>query len=202
MKNNKSREILLSKESSKKIEKLYAGMEEGYDRLAKTLGFSCQGCPDNCCDSFFLHHTYSEWAYLWAGFRNLPAEAKDRVMERAREYVLKAETALGMGERPRIMCPLNEEGLCVLYKNRMLICRLHGVPAKMRQPDGRTLHFPGCFRCQELAGDTDLPTLDRTDFLGQMVSIELELRDTLPGILPKTKMTLAQMIVKGPPCCP
>jgi len=202
MKINRGAEILLAPASFHKIEKLYAAMQEEYDRLAGTLGFSCLGCPDNCCDSFFLHHTYAEWAYLRAGFSNLPAASRDRVTARAWEYVRRAEAALGMGERPRIMCPLNEEGLCVLYTHRMLICRLHGLPAKMIQPDGRALHFPGCFRCQELTGDTDPLALDRTDFLRRMAGIELELRKALPGLLPKTKLTLAQMIVKGPPRCP
>ena len=52
---------------SKKIADLYRRMEEAYDKVAVSLNFSCAGCPDNCCDSFFQHHTYIEWAFLWEG---------------------------------------------------------------------------------------------------------------------------------------
>ena len=64
----------LSPSLSKKIYNLYRRMEEAYDKVAGELNFSCAGCPDNCCDSFFLHHTYIEWGYRWEGLLKVPEE--------------------------------------------------------------------------------------------------------------------------------
>ena len=63
----KTDEIVLTPEFAQQVADLYHDMESAYDRTAKSLDFSCSGCPDNCCDSFFLHHTNTEWAYLWHG---------------------------------------------------------------------------------------------------------------------------------------
>jgi len=194
-------EIFLGPELSEKLAQLYAAMEQEYDRLAQAMDFSCRGCPDNCCDSYFLHYTYAEWAYIWQGLRSLPLETRERIKARAGIHLLEGEKSLAMGERPRQMCPFNEQGSCMLYAHRMIICRLHGVPATLTQPNGRQLDFPGCFRCQELmAGKEEVPFLDRTEFLRDMALIELELRSSQSRTLPKTKLTLAQMIVMGPPC--
>ena len=76
--------------------------------------------------------------------------------------MLESEKMLSQGERPIVMCPLNDDGLCSLYKHRMMICRLHGVPSSMTRPDGQKMEFPGCFRCQEIVADQDVDHLDRT----------------------------------------
>jgi hypothetical protein len=104
------------------------------------------------------------------------------------------------------MCPLNEQGLCVLYKHRLLVCRTHGVPAAMTRPDGRTLRFPGCFRCQELvearADGNVVPQVERTPLLQRLARLENDLLDHRRHLLPKIRMTIAEMLVKGPPSLP
>ena len=195
----KNADPILAADFARKVADLYRDMENAYAETAKALGFSCAGCPDNCCDSYFLHHTYTEWAYLWQGLRTLDADRLEQVTEKAAIHVIEAEAFLARGERPSIMCPLNAAGLCTLYPFRMMICRLHGVPAVFTRPDGKKLSFPGCFRCQENVSANNQITMDRTEFFRRMVNLELELLGPGRRTAPKVGMTIAQMIVKGPP---
>lgn len=193
-------EIVLLPEFAQKVADLYAAMEEAYDRTAEDLDFSCSGCPDNCCDSYFQHHTYTEWAYLWEGLNELAADRLESILAKAGEYVSLSETSLAQGERPMRMCPLNEAGMCTLYLYRMMICRLHGVPATFTRPDGQQIHSPGCFRYQENIAAKNFPTpLDRSQFFQRLVNLELELLGNKRPTAPRVKLTIAQMIVKGPP---
>jgi hypothetical protein len=192
--------VELKPESVKQVAELYRDMEAAYDHTAKELDFSCSGCPDNCCDSYFLHHTYTEWAYLWQGLKTLDNSQLQNITEKAANYVIESRAALARGERPIIMCPLNSEGLCVLYTYRLMICRLHGVPATFTRPDGQKPEFPGCFRCQEkLSGENSGTPLDRTQFFRRLVELEIGLLGDRRMSAPRVKLTIAQMIVKGPP---
>ncbi|MEN8200184.1 MAG: hypothetical protein ABFR63_08940 [Thermodesulfobacteriota bacterium] len=198
------KEVILSEGLSEEVGRIYEEMESSYDEVARALKFSCEGCPDNCCDSYFLHHTYTEWAYLWQGFRNCPEEKQAEIMERSKQYILDCEKAEAEGERPQVMCPLNEEGRCILYTHRLMVCRTHGVPASMRRPDGQTLNFPGCFRCQEIVKkkfvhDSQAPHMERTPLLRRLVGVERELMGEKIHLYPRVKLTIAQMLVTGPP---
>jgi len=193
-------EIELSPDFVQQVAYLYRDMENAYDGAAKDLNFSCTGCPDNCCDSFFQHHTYTEWTYLWLGLKTLDSTQQQTIHAKATRYVVETESALARGERPIMMCPLNEDELCTLYPYRMMLCRLHGVPATLTRPDGKKLEFPGCFRCQELTpAESPTRTLDRTRFLQRLVDLEIRLLGSRRMTAPKVKLTIAQMIVKGPP---
>jgi hypothetical protein len=193
-------DLVLDPGFSQQVANLYAEMEETYDRTAKAINLTCVDCPDNCCDSYFLHHTFTEWAYLWEGLNKLAASKMAVIQEKAREYVLQSETILAKGERPMLMCPLNENGLCSVYSHRLMICRLHGVPSKFTRPDGQTMQFPGCFMCQEIIKEkTSAIYMDRTGFFRRLVEMELRLLGPKRPSAPKVKLTLAQMIVQGPP---
>ncbi len=190
----------ITPEFARQVADLYRDMEEAYDSTAAELDFSCSGCPDNCCDSFFLHHTYTEWAYLWHGLNTLDKDTLHAIIEKAADYIKKTEAALAKGKRPVIMCPLNSEGLCSLYPYRMMICRLHGVPNTFARPDGQKIEFPGCFRCQDIVSTKNSKaTMDRTSFFQRLVNLEIRLLGNKRATAPKVKMTIAQMIVKGPP---
>ncbi len=179
---------------------LYARMEQAYDQVASALDFSCQGCPDNCCDSFFQHHTYVEWAYLWEGLKGLDAAKRAAIEARAQTYVGRLLQLTAAGENPVLMCPLNEAGLCTLYHHRLMICRMHGVPSWFLLPDGRRKEFRGCFRCQErIKGCADFPSVDRTPLLRELADLERALLTQAGRPLPRVKLTIAQMIVTGPP---
>ena len=202
--NKPMKEIVLPPEFSQELANIYAAMEDGYDKVAVEIGLSCQGCPDNCCDSYFLHHTYCEWAYLWEGLLELAEEQRGSIIERAEKYVQESHRQLARNERPQILCPLIDNGLCGLYRHRLLVCRMHGIPATMTRPDGQSMRFPGCFRCQEIVTEKypqeqDAPAMDRTSLFRQMVSLETRLLDEKRHLLPKVKLTIGEMIVQGPP---
>ena len=183
-----------------RIADLYGRMERAYDIVARQLDFTCDGCPDNCCDSYFQHHTYIEWAYLWEGLAALPEARRKLILERAADYAAKCEEALAKGERPVAMCPLNEEGRCTLYAHRLMICRMHGVPSSLTFPNGQGKTFPGCPRCQELTrGKAAVPTVERTPLLRELAMLEQELLGKEAGVMPKVKKTIADMIILGPP---
>jgi hypothetical protein len=184
----------------KKLSRLYSEMEETYNRTAGKIGLSCHGCPDNCCTSHFQHHTYIEWAYLWKGIGSCPDEKQREFMNRAGEYVRQSRALLAQGLRPRIMCPLNDNGLCQLYEYRLMVCRMHGVPNSFVRPDGKRLSFPGCFRCQELYSHLkEVPVLDRTGFYRDLASLEMAFVGPRIKTLPRVNLTLAEMLVQGPP---
>lgn len=183
-----------------RVADLYSRMEQAYDIVAQQIDFTCEGCPDNCCDSYFQHHTYLEWAYLWEGIKALPEARRKILLERAADYAAQCEEALGKGERPLVMCPLNEEGRCTLYGHRLMICRMHGVPSSLTLPNGQAKTFPGCSRCQELTrGRAAVPTVERTPLLRELAMLEQELLGDQRGLLPKVKKTIADMIILGPP---
>jgi Fe-S-cluster containining protein len=184
----------------KKLSRLYSEMEETYNRTAGKIGLSCQGCPDTCCTSHFQHPTIREWAYLWKGIGARPDEKQREFMNRAGEYVRQSRALLAQGLRPRIMCPLNDKGLCQLYEYRLMVCRMHGVPNSFVRPDGKRLSFPGCFRCQELYSHfKEVPVLDRTGFYRDLASLELAFVGPRIKTLPRVNLTLAEMLVQGPP---
>ena len=111
------KEIILSPEMSRELADIYATMELQYDAVAGKVGLSCSGCPDNCCDSYFLHYTYSEWAYIWEGIRALDDETLEKIVERSKRYVEESQKILQRKERPKLLCPLNDEGLCTLFSS-------------------------------------------------------------------------------------
>ncbi len=184
----------------KRLSLLYSEMERAYDLTANQLGLSCRDCPDNCCTSYFLHHTYIEWAYLWEGLRSYSDKKQQRFLERATDYVNETKAMPAEGGNVSIMCPLNENGFCRLYEYRLMICRMHGVPNSFVRPDGKKLSFPGCFRCQELYSESQtVPVLDRTDFYRNLANLEMEFLEQKTRILPRMRLTLAEMIMRGPP---
>jgi hypothetical protein len=186
---------------------MYKEMESEYDKVAAQLGFSCEGCPDNCCDSYFQHHTYAEWSYLWLGFLQLPVDEQRAILIRAEANQRACEEVLARGEHPQVMCPLNQNGHCILYPYRLMVCRTHGVPATMTRPDGKRLTFPGCFQCQELVEEGYLnkkgvPHMERTPLLRQLAMLENDLMEGRRHLYPKIKLTIAQMLLQGPPSIP
>ena len=198
-------ELQFQGEQLRRLEEIYRELEEEYCRVAGELNFSCQGCPDNCCDSYFLHHTYSEWMYLHRGFSSLPEERREILLQRARDYLHASQRAETEGRRPQEMCPLNEEGRCILYHHRLLVCRTHGVPARLVRPDGKRLDFPGCFRCQEVVTSQspgEGVMVDRTPWLRRLALLEGEVLDGKRHLLPKMRKTIAEMLLQGPPRLP
>lgn len=180
----------------RRLEGLYARMQKAYEATAAGAGFTCAGCENNCCTSYFQHHTYVEWAYLQKGLDALAEERRRDYMDRAREYVRLAREAMARGERPAVMCPLNDDGLCGLYAHRLMICRLHGVPHVLTGRMGEVRPFPGCHRFPEGA---DARPMDRTPLYRDLAALEMDFLGSRLRALPKVDLTLAEMMVQGFP---
>ncbi|NDV20402.1 hypothetical protein GO013_13380 [Pseudodesulfovibrio sp. JC047] len=194
---------LTPKAAFRKLAAIYDTMVDRYNDVAEPIGMRCDGCGDNCCLSFFQHHTYVEWAYMWEGLKQLPADRLESIKDKAQAYVEQAQAALSQGQRPHIMCPLNideKQGICGLYKHRLMICRMHGVPNMLVKPTGQAIHFPGCYRCQDLTKDMETPPfVDRTPLYKNLVMLEMQFVGKKLQQLPKVDHTIAEMIVLGPP---
>ncbi len=188
----------------RKLAALYRDMDASYEQAAAEIGLTCQGCADNCCVSFFQHHTHVEWAYLWKGLSELDEERVHTFTARAEDWLRDARLAVAAGGRPRIMCPLNEDGLCAVYSHRLMICRMHGVPNRMVRPDGREVAFPGCDRAQKLVEElkeqgVEPQGVDRTGFYRRLAALEMDMAGKRKGGMVRVDMTLAEMLVAGPP---
>ena len=165
-------------------------MDDAYNVSAGKNGFVCRGCDDNCCRSFFYHYTLLEYAYLLEGLKGLDQKSRDKVLKRTKE-VAKKQTG-----PEKAMCPLNSDGACILYDQRPMICRLHGIPHILQSPAGVIVPGPGCADFVRQGGSSTASPLDRTPLYRQMSALEKILRQTAGADL-KFKMTIAQMIVEA-----
>ncbi|MFZ5426832.1 MAG: hypothetical protein ACOZEN_07645 [Thermodesulfobacteriota bacterium] len=182
---------------SRKLAALYGKMAQSFAKAAPE-GFTCDGCTQNCCVSYFQHHTHIEWHYLWEGLSALPEAKREEYVNRARDYVLKSSEALSRGEIPKEMCPVNEDGKCGLYEHRMMICRMYGVPNFLVGRSGLK-QFPGCPVCMEMIGGREIDRVDRTVLYRELAQLEMEFLGSRRNMAPKVDMTLAEMILAGPP---
>lgn len=85
-------------------------------RIEREFGahLACRAGCDGCCRHLSLFRV--EGVALAAALHELPAGEAARIRGRAR------------GASPDGPCPLLEDGLCLLYRARPIICRTHGLP--------------------------------------------------------------------------
>ncbi len=178
------REIKYNKYNSflEKLAKNFIAMDRIYSDIAGFYRFNCTGCKDNCCKSLFYHYTLLEYLYLQKGFFRLDAAEKNRIKKKA-----------GDKTYPQSMCPVNFNGLCALYVYRPMICRLHGIPHILNNPNGDIIKNPGCETFMEKIKIDENYRLNRTIFYMNMAVLEKELRQSA-GFSYKIKLTVAQMI--------
>jgi Fe-S-cluster containining protein len=179
------------KEQVERLGALYARMDMAYGELARGHGLSCEGCADNCCAQRFHHHTLAEYLYLMEGVRGLGPERRDVILRRANVAVESYFHEAHAGEMFKLMCPVNFEGLCALYRWRPMICRLHGLPHFFTMPDGSVREGAGCARAA--GGEKGL--LDRTPFYRELADIEKAVRAEL-GRRERFRKTTAEMLVE------
>ncbi len=175
---------------------VYEQMDNDWDRIAKTYGFKCNGCEDNCCKSLFFHHTHIEKSYFLYGFSTLASDKKAGILEKAKHYIEKTFPNKNSVKSQKIMCPANENESCLLYQYRPMICRLHGLPHQICRPGFDPIKGPGCD-----AGKFDKKShhpLDRTPLYQQMAQVEITFRSNMdnPG---KLKETIAQILLSHQP---
>lgn len=176
-----------------RIAHLFEKMDRSYHAATNAVsGFSCTGCEDNCCLSLFYHHTLMELIYLKEGLRTLPEATLATVTFRAQEAVPRLHLRATGESTEKVPCPLMEEGKCILYAHRPMICRLHGVAHILERPDGTVIEGPGCARYEQ-AAPKSLP-LNRTPLYREMAILEKGLREET-GFADRLKLTIAEMIL-------
>jgi Fe-S-cluster containining protein len=189
-----TRSMNLPSDMQHSVVRLFQQLDQAYDQSAEQAGFVCKGCQDNCCLTRFYHHTLIEVLYIQSGLRALPLDRRNRIRAAAESAIQKMNELQRRQEPLRVMCPLNEQERCVLYEQRPMICRLHGIPHALHRPDGQTLTGSGCddFYRQCRRGDT--APLDRTPLYMALANLESRLREQL-NYRHKIKMTVAEIIV-------
>jgi hypothetical protein len=128
----------------------------------------------------------------------LPEAKRAEYLERARNNVVQTRETQSRGEVPRVMCPVNEDGRCGLYEHRLMICRMYGVPNLVVTHSGLK-QFPGCPVCMDLLKGSVDSVVDRTPLYRELAQLEMELLGSKRKLMPKVDMTLAEMMVAGPP---
>ncbi|RJP94267.1 MAG: hypothetical protein C4518_03615 [Desulfobacteraceae bacterium] len=181
------------KDELTEVQSVYGQMDAAYNRAADAHGFHCSGCADNCCLTRFFHHTLLEYLYLMKGFYGLDRELQDQIVRQAVRVNRMVDSAVTSGEISRVMCPLNNGGLCVLYDFRPMICRLHGIAHEFRHPSGKIISGQGCAAFETQCDATSGIVLYRTPFYREMAVLERRIREKT-GIREKLKMTVAQML--------
>jgi len=176
------------------LESLYTAMDSAYASVAAKYGFQCFGCEDNCCYTRFFHHTHIEYLYLMKGFTGLDSVKQDEVRKKAADVNKNVRDAEERGETPRVMCPLNVDGQCILYACRPMICRLHGIPHAFIHPSGNKMMGPGCGEFERLCGNMKYISFNRTPYYQKMVDLERRFREKT-GETSKFKYTVAQMLL-------
>jgi hypothetical protein len=178
----------------RRIERVFASMDQKYKEATDYYGFNCKGCEDNCCLTRFHHYTLIEYLYIREGFTCLENKKQTEVKQKSLAVCRKINETDEMGKPVKQMCPVNFESLCILYPYRPMICRLHGIPHELKSPGQGTLTSPGCMTFTMKCQVKKRFKFDRTPFYMQMAALEKEMKQAA-GVTQKIKMTVAQMIV-------
>ena len=177
-----------------RLQTIFADMDQKYDRAAGHYGFLCRGCEENCCRTRFYHHTFIEYLFIRNGFEGLPVPEQSEILAGAKEVCRQVKLADEQGRPVRLMCPLNSDGLCRLYRHRPMICRLHGIPHELRRPAQPAVYGPGCGDFDARCSDKPYVKFDRTPFYLEMAALENEFKQA-SGLTDRIKMTVAEMIL-------
>ncbi len=171
-------------------------MDLNYKEAADFYEFECKGCKDNCCFTRFFHHTNIECIYLLEGYSSLDPLKQQEILKKA-EVVCQKSVAADKKEEPiKLLCPLNTDGMCLLYDHRPMICRMHGISHQLKKPGGQPVYGPGCDLFTEQTKDKNHFTFDRTPFYFEMAGLENDLKKRF-NINRKFKKTIAQMIAEA-----
>ncbi len=184
----------LYKPMLERLKTLFKRMGEAYTSVAEQYEFHCTGCKDNCCLTRFHHHTLMEYLYIREGFETLPPDRRVELKHRAKVVLDGYDRCDEKGEIPRLLCPLNEKGLCVLYTYRPMICRLHGISHELCPPGRVPIRNPGCEEFTIQSGGKAYIRFDRTPFYMEMASLEKDVRQTM-GFTQKVRMTISDILI-------
>jgi Fe-S-cluster containining protein len=123
-----------------------------------------RGCTD-CCHQLF-QITEIEAAMVSAGVRELDPEVQRRIRARASGYIEARRAMVSHGEPEawgqlpppgsRLLCPLLEDGACLIYDHRPLLCRKFGIPLWNPDRPGRVYACELNFRDGDEISDPEL----------------------------------------------
>jgi len=181
---------------SERISILYSTIDKAYAEAARFYAFHCSGCDRNCCQERFYHYTCAEHIYLAYGLASLGLEARAGIFRRADEAVRMYYLQDELLQAGRVICPLNLDGVCVMYAYRPMICRLQGIPHYIKRPGQPPKSGPGChvFNEKVMPGDLSDFGFDHTPFYSEMAAIEIEVRKRL-NYKGRYRKTVAEMLV-------
>ena len=141
-----------------------------------------KGCAGNCC-RIHISVFPVEAVSLARALQKLPREMVRHIRQKARRT-----TTFGP-------CPLLEEGACLMYDARAIICRTHGLPTLSEYRGHRSIGF-----CQK--NFQNLPSLPDDDVIdlaclnGSLTSVNhrfvIEFADGLP---PGKRFTIAEALL-------
>ena len=178
-----------------RLQAIFADMDRKYGKAADQYGFQCRGCEDNCCRTRFYHHTYLEYLLILKGFNALESSIRHSLHAKAESVCRQTKVADDKGLPVHLMCPLNKDGMCTLYRYRPMICRLHGIPHELHRPGKPTIHGPGCGDFNTQCCDKPYIEFDRTRFYFEMAGLENEFK-RVAGLTGRSKLTIAEMLVR------
>jgi Fe-S-cluster containining protein len=176
-----------------RLESICFSIDEKYNEAAGHYGFQCTGCDENCCMTHFYHHTHIEFFYIVKGLRTLSDGQKQDILTQAKIVCENTEKNNGKPEPPKLMCPLNIKGKCIVYRNRPMICRMHGIPHELKKPGAPVHYGKGCNLFMENNLHKGYFPFDRTPFYFQIARLENEMKERV-GLKNKFKKTIAEML--------
>ncbi|HOP41407.1 MAG TPA: YkgJ family cysteine cluster protein [Geobacteraceae bacterium] len=91
----------------------------------------CQKGCDSCCRHFSVF--WVEAVNLALAAKQLPEQKLSTLRNRAQSF-----------ENDAAVCPLLEDGACLLYDARPIICRTHGLPILSRNNETHVIDFCPC----------------------------------------------------------
>lgn len=147
----------------KRNEELLSRVDDWFSRCMETYPehIACQSGCSACCRSTF-DITLVDAYYLKRGFEVLPGPVKDAVLAKCherlasmREHWPELDHPFVLNYRPEedweILMPdedetpcvlLGADGRCLVYQNRPMTCRLHGIP--LLDTEGEVMHDEWC----------------------------------------------------------
>ncbi|MCP3901294.1 MAG: hypothetical protein GY707_16435 [Desulfobacteraceae bacterium] len=168
-------------------------MDKAFDKAALHYDFECNGCEDNCCKSFFYHHTFIEKDYLLNKANDFSHD-KQIALKKSAELYLDVISSESIEKKNKPVCPLNSDSKCILYNQRPMICRLHGIPHHLNIPGKQISESPGCDAGAPFFNSTNYFSFDRIPFYKEMAEIEKEYREKFVKA-GKIKQTIAHMLL-------
>ena len=145
-----------------------------------------RGCAGNCC-RIHLSLYPVEAVSLSLALQKLAPELQQRIQARARHT-----SSFGP-------CPLLEDGACLMYDVRAVICRTHGLPTSTEYKGHRAVGF--CVKnFKQLVAIPDEDIIDLTHLNKSLAEINIRFVDENRKLLPPAKrFILAEaLLMSGP----